>query len=107
MLATARPRSRAVASQSVLATLPAGLGRTLAILGEVARIVLRTAAAVAVLPALAPGFGRALAVIGEVAGAVLPTDMARAGSLFAIFREVARIAGMSLFGHHSFSFHVR
>jgi len=93
--------------KSVLATLPAGLGCTLAILGEVARIVLRSAAAVAMLAALAPGFSRALTVIGEVAGAVLSTDMARAGSLFAIFSEVARIAGMSLIGHHSLSFQER
>jgi len=83
----------------VLASLPAGLSRALTVLGEVARVMLRTAATVAVLATLAPGLGRALAIVGEIAGAVLSTDMARAGSLFAVFCEVARIAGMSLVCH--------
>jgi hypothetical protein len=90
-------------SRSALTALPAGFGGALAILGEVARIVLCTAAAVAVLAALAPGLGRALAVIGEIAGTVLPTDVTGARRLLTVFGEIAWVPGMPLFGHSKYS----
>jgi hypothetical protein len=85
-----------------LAALAAGLGRALAVLGEVARIPLGTTAAMAVLTALASGFCRTLAVIREIPGTVLPAKLAGTRSLLTIFREIARIAGVSLFRHLQF-----
>jgi hypothetical protein len=53
--------------RSALAALATGHGRSLAILGEVARIVLGAATAVAMLTAFAAGFSCPLPVIREVA----------------------------------------
>jgi hypothetical protein len=89
---------------TLLPTLAAGLRRASAILREVAGIVRGTATAVAVLTALASGFRCTLPVVGEIARAVLPTNVTGARCPIAIFREVAWIPRMSLFGHSKRSF---
>jgi hypothetical protein len=83
----------------VLTSLAAGFNGTLAILGEVARVVFGAAAAVAVLAAPASGLGCAYRIVGEITPAVLAAYVSGARSLLAILGEVAGIAGMSLVCH--------
>jgi len=74
----------------VLTAFAAGIRGPLAILREVARIMLSTAAAMAVLTALASGFRCPFAVVGEIARAVLSAGLAGTRCLFAILSEIAR-----------------
>jgi hypothetical protein len=80
-----------------LATFAASLGGSLAILGEVALVMLGTT--VALFAALASGLGCARGIIREIAAALLPASVAGARRLFAILGEVARVAGVSLVSH--------
>ena len=57
----------ALTALGVLAALAAGFRSPLAILSEVARIVLRAAATAAVFTTPTAGFGRPLTIIGEIA----------------------------------------
>jgi hypothetical protein len=79
--------------------LAAGFCCALAVLSEVARIVLGTATTVAVLAALAPGLDRACAVFGKIPSTVLSADATGVRRLLTVFGEIASIAGMLLFGH--------
>jgi hypothetical protein len=78
----------------VLATLAAGFGSALAIIGKVALTV-----RLAVLATLAARLCCFLAVIREISRAVLAANLAGARRLLAVLGKVARISGMSLIRH--------
>jgi hypothetical protein len=70
---------------------------TLAILGEIPRIVPSATATTTTLAALAACLCCAFAIVGKIARAALPTDMAGAGRFLPVLGKIARITGMMLF----------
>ena len=98
----------AVTAVAMLPAFAAGFRGLLAVLGEIARIVLRTTAAMAVLSALAAGFGCLFAILREVARIMFRTTAAVAmltalapslRGLLAVLGEIARVAAVLTLCH--------